>query len=75
VTVEWPLELFRAAGRVSVADREVEAAQFHVADRERLLVAEVRAAYGAAAATTRDLEVIDEIAAAAAGEDADGPLL
>jgi len=66
LTVEWPLDLFRKAGRVSMAEREVDRAQFHVADRERLLAAEVRAAYGAAVAATRDLEVFDEIAVAAA---------
>jgi cobalt-zinc-cadmium efflux system outer membrane protein len=66
LTVEWPLDLFRKAGRVSMAEREVERAQFHVADRERLLAAEVRAAYGAAVAAARDLEVFDEIAVAAA---------
>ena len=65
LTVEWPLDLFRAVGRVSVAGREVEAVQFRVANRERLLIADVRAAYGAAAAATRDLEVMDEIATAA----------
>ena len=65
VTVEWPLDLFRAAGRVAVAEREVDTVRFRVADRERLLAAEVRAAYGAAAAAQREVDVLAELAATA----------
>ena len=66
VTVEWPLDLFRKTGRVRLAEREVDGARLRVAERERLLVAQVREAYGKAAAAERDLEVFDDMAAAAA---------
>ena len=42
IEVAWPLDLFRQAGRVGVAEREIEAARHAVADRERLLAADVR---------------------------------
>ena len=63
VTVEWPLDLFRQQGRVLTAERELEATQFVVADRERLLAADVRMQYGAAAAAIRDLTVSDDVVA------------
>lgn len=63
VTVEWPLDLFRKRGRVQTAERELEATQFAVADRERLLAADVRMQYGTAAAAIRDLAVADEVVA------------
>ena len=62
VTVEWPLDLFRPAGRIAVAAREADAVRFRVADRERLLTAEVRSAYGAVAAATRERDVLRELA-------------
>jgi outer membrane protein, heavy metal efflux system len=65
VGVEWPLELFRRGVRVRAAEREVEISQFTAADRERLLVADVRLRYGAAAAAVRDLVVADDLVAAA----------
>ena len=65
VTVEWPLDLFRTAARVAVAEREVDAVRFRVANRERMLAAEVRAAYGAAAAAQREVDVLAEVAATA----------
>ncbi|HEU4689835.1 MAG TPA: TolC family protein, partial [Vicinamibacterales bacterium] len=64
VGVEWPLDLFRRDGRIAVADREVETAQLAVADRERILAADVRMRYGDVLATIRDLALFDEIAAA-----------
>jgi cobalt-zinc-cadmium efflux system outer membrane protein len=64
VAVEWPLDLFRRAGRVAVADREVTAVQLAVADRERLLASEVRMRYGDVLATVRDLAIFDELVAA-----------
>jgi outer membrane protein, heavy metal efflux system len=64
VGVEWPLDLFRRSGRVAVADREVTTAQLAVADRERVLAADVRARYGDVLATIRDLALFDEIVAA-----------
>jgi cobalt-zinc-cadmium efflux system outer membrane protein len=63
VAVEWPLDLFRRSRRVAVADREVTAVQLAVADRERLLAAEVRVRYGDVLATVRDLAVLDELVA------------
>jgi cobalt-zinc-cadmium efflux system outer membrane protein len=64
VGVEWPLDLFRRSGRIAVADREVTAAELGVADRERLLAAEVRMRYGDVLATVRDLALFDELVAA-----------
>jgi cobalt-zinc-cadmium efflux system outer membrane protein len=61
VSVEWPLDLFRREGRVVVAERAVVAAELSVADRERLLVADVRARFGDALAAIRDLAVLDEL--------------
>jgi cobalt-zinc-cadmium efflux system outer membrane protein len=64
VGVEWPLDLFRRDGRIAVADREVAAARLAVADRERILAADVRTRYGDVLATIRDLALFDEIVAA-----------
>lgn len=64
VAVTWPLDLFRRAGRVEVADREVEARERAAADRERMLAAEVRARYGRVLAAVRHLAVLDELVAA-----------
>lgn len=63
--IEWPLDLFRRQGRVQTAERELEATRLAVADRERLLVADVRMQYGAAAAAVQDVVVADELMAAA----------
>ncbi|HEU4688009.1 MAG TPA: TolC family protein, partial [Vicinamibacterales bacterium] len=59
--VEWPLDLFRREGRVAVAERELAAVELSVADRERLLVGEVRARYGEALVALRDLSILDEL--------------
>jgi cobalt-zinc-cadmium efflux system outer membrane protein len=64
VGVEWPLDLFRRGGRIAVAKREVATAQLAVADRERVLAADVRTRYGDVLATIRDLALFDEIVAA-----------
>lgn len=61
VEVMWPLDLFRRTGRLAVASGELSAIEFAVADWERLLAAEVRAAYGDAVASIRDLAVHDEL--------------
>ncbi len=61
VEVVWPLDLFRKAGRIGVAEREIEATRHEVADRERLLAAEVRETYGKVAAAVRELAVLDEL--------------
>lgn len=66
INVEMPLDLFRAPARVAVAARNLEATESRVADRGRVLAAEVRAAYGAAAAAARNLEILDQITEAAA---------
>jgi cobalt-zinc-cadmium efflux system outer membrane protein len=65
VTFEWPLDLFRRDGRTAVADREIAVAQSFVADRERLVAAEVRRRYGDALAAVRELTVLEEILRAA----------
>lgn len=61
VEVVWPLDLFRKAGRIGVAERAIEATRHEVADRERLLAAEVRETYGQVAAAVRELAVLDEL--------------
>jgi cobalt-zinc-cadmium efflux system outer membrane protein len=61
VGVQWPLDLFRRAARVQTAERGLEATQLAVADRERVLSADVRLQYGAAAAAVREVVVADEI--------------
>ena len=61
--VEWPLELFRRSARVRTAQQELEAAQLTATDRERLLAAEVRKRYGAAAAAARDVAIAAEASA------------
>ena len=66
--VEWPLDLFRRASRVAVADREVEATKRSVEDRQRLLVGDVRTRYGQAAAAVRDLATADNVAMSARRE-------
>jgi cobalt-zinc-cadmium efflux system outer membrane protein len=65
VGVEWPLDLFRRRARVAVADRETEAVEQSVADRARMLVADVRLKYGEAAAAIRALSIADELAMSA----------
>lgn len=65
VAVQWPLDLFRRDSRIAVADREVTTAQAAVADRERLLAAEVRTRYGDLAVAIRDLTLLDAIVEAA----------
>jgi cobalt-zinc-cadmium efflux system outer membrane protein len=65
IGIQWPLDLFRREGRVQTAERGLQATQFAVADRERVLIAEVRMQYGVAAAAVRDVVVADELVAAA----------
>jgi cobalt-zinc-cadmium efflux system outer membrane protein len=61
VAVQWPLDLFRRDSRMAVAEHEVITARAAVADRERLLAADVRARYGDLAVAIRDLALLDEI--------------
>ena len=65
VGVAWPLDLFRRPARVQTAEREVQATELAVADRERVLIADVRTQYGTAVAAVRDLGVAADVAAAA----------
>ena len=64
IEVQWPLDLFRRAGRLAVADREMEAARQATANRERRLAADVRAKYGAVAAAARSLSVTEQLLSA-----------
>jgi cobalt-zinc-cadmium efflux system outer membrane protein len=66
--MEWPLDLFRRPARLTVADREIEATEQSVADRARLLAADVRMQYGEAAAAVRDVAVADNLAGSARRE-------
>jgi cobalt-zinc-cadmium efflux system outer membrane protein len=55
IEVVWPLDLFRKTGRVDAAEREIDATRHGIADRERLLAADVRTRYGEAAVAVRTL--------------------
>lgn len=57
--VEWPLDLFRRSARIAVAERDIDAVQLEIADRERRLAADVRAAYGTLLVLLRDLTILD----------------
>jgi outer membrane protein, heavy metal efflux system len=65
IGIQWPLDLFRRTGRVQTAERGLQTTEWAVADRERLLVADVRMQYGVAAAAVRDVVVADDLVAAA----------
>jgi len=60
-TVDWPLDVFSRPGRTAVADAQVSAASFAVADRERRLAADVRTRYGEVLVALRDLDVLDSL--------------
>lgn len=62
IGVQWPLELFRRDSRMQTATQQVTAAQLTAADRERLLVAEVRTQYGRAVAAVREADVAAQLA-------------
>jgi cobalt-zinc-cadmium efflux system outer membrane protein len=62
--IEWPLDLFRRTGRIAIAEREVEVAQLSVADRRRLLAADIRTTYGELVAAVRDLGISGELVVA-----------
>ena len=64
LSLEWPLDLFRRDARVAVADRQIAAAELAVSDRQRLLIADVRARYGEVLATLRDLALFDDLVTA-----------
>lgn len=65
IDVQWPLDLFRRTGRVHAAEREVEATREATADRERLLISDVRMKFGEVLAAVRELSVADELVSAA----------
>ena len=50
--------------RIAVADREITTAQLAVADRERVLAADVRMRYGDVLAAIRNLELFDDLLSA-----------
>ena len=64
IELQWPLDLFRKTGRSAVADQEVHTVERGVADRERLLAADVRMKYGEVVAGVRDLSISDDLVAA-----------
>ena len=66
IELQWPLDLFRKTGRSAVADQALHATERSVADRERLLAADVRMKYGEVVAAVRDLSTSDEFVAAMA---------
>jgi cobalt-zinc-cadmium efflux system outer membrane protein len=65
IGMEWPLDLFRRSARLSVAERELEATELSVADRRRVLAAEVRMRYGDAAAAIREVAIAESLAVSA----------
>lgn len=66
--IEWPLDLFRRPARVAVAGARVQAVAHGIADRERLLIADVRAAYGDVLVAIRNLTVLDRVIGATSGQ-------
>jgi cobalt-zinc-cadmium efflux system outer membrane protein len=66
IDVQWPLDLFRKPGRIAVAEREAQATGRAIANRERLLAAQVREQYGRVAAAIRELEVTSDLVSATA---------
>lgn len=61
-----PLELGgRRAARVAVAQRELEAREFELANQERILAADVRSKFGEALAAIKKLEIVEKTLTAA----------
>ena len=61
VEVQWPLDLFRKEGRMTVAERELDVVQHAAIERERLLTADVRVKYGAVVAAARALSISETL--------------
>lgn len=62
IGLAMPLELGgKRKRRIELAQAEMEAAEAEIADRERRLTAEVRAAYAEALAAVRELEITQEL--------------
>jgi cobalt-zinc-cadmium efflux system outer membrane protein len=59
--VEWPLDLFRERGRTAVAKNELAATELALADRERVLAADVRDRYGELLTSIRTLSIVDDL--------------
>jgi outer membrane protein TolC len=59
VMVDLPLDLFRRAPRIAVADRGIDAAEAASHDRDRQLAADIRGQYGEVLAAVRRLELLD----------------
>ena len=70
VELQWPLDLFRKAGRVQVADQQVRATEQETADRERRLAGQVRLTYGEVAAAARELTITADLRDATAHQEA-----
>jgi cobalt-zinc-cadmium efflux system outer membrane protein len=66
VEFQWPLDLYRKDGRTGVAQRELEATELDIRDRERVIAADVRTAYGVVASSARDVAIFDDMVAAVA---------
>jgi len=64
IELQWPLDLFRKAGRVEVADREIDVARHATANHERTLASDVRIAYGEVVAAVRTLSVTEQLLSA-----------
>ena len=65
VQLSMPLELFRRASRVTVADRELDVAERFIADRTRRLINDVKTSYGRAASAAREVAVAENLAVSA----------
>lgn len=66
--IEWPLDLFRRAARIAVADADVAVAEHEEAEARRQLAADVAAAYGDVAAAMRELAITDDVLTAATNQ-------
>ena len=62
IGVEWPLDLFRRAGRIGTATQQVTASELEVVDRERTLAGDVRLQYGRVAAAIRQAQIAADVA-------------
>jgi cobalt-zinc-cadmium efflux system outer membrane protein len=65
IGIELPLDAFRRGPRLDAAAASVDRTEAALGDRERLLVAEVRARYGEALEAARRVEVMDAVTDAA----------
>jgi cobalt-zinc-cadmium efflux system outer membrane protein len=70
IEVQWPLDLFRKAGRVQVADQQIRVAEQETANRERELAAAVGLKYGDVAATAREESITADLLAATVQQEA-----